>query len=174
MKRTSSGVLIILGHPRTLYGVANTLGSGAEPCFGVGAGGFFDPSVVGSIPNALCAAKVRASVVRMDICLYVERSSERLWRLSISVMNSSKSIVPAASAVSVPQHMCPQYHYMCAQNAPEPLLSISAIIFLTSCSVGLKPKARMATSNSLASMQPERSVSKRLKASRISFLVSLQ
>jgi hypothetical protein len=32
----------------------------------------------------------------------------------------------------------------------------------------------MATSNSLASMQPERSASKRLKASRISFLVSLQ
>jgi len=55
---------------------------------------------------------------------------------------------------------------------PEPSLSMSEIIFLISSFLGSKPRARMATLSSLASIVPLPSVSKRSKASRISCFCS--
>jgi len=57
-------------------------------------------------------------------------------------------------------------------TVPVPSLSTSAIILLTSSFLGSKPRALMATFNSLASILPEPSVSKRSKASLISCLCS--
>ena len=55
---------------------------------------------------------------------------------------------------------------------PLPSLSTSEIIFLISSFFGSKPRARMATFSSFASMYPAPSVSKRSKASLISCFCS--
>jgi hypothetical protein len=55
---------------------------------------------------------------------------------------------------------------------PEPSLSISEIIFFISSFLGSKPRARIATLSSFASIVPLPSVSKRSKASCISYFYS--